>query len=110
MFPGINPKEMQKAMKKLGIKQEEIDAKEVIIKTSDKEIVILNPQVTKVNMMGQDTFQIIGDIEVHDRELFSQEDINTIMDQTNCSEEEAKEALEKEGDIAGAILYLQKNN
>lgn len=110
MFPGLNPKEMQKAMKKLGIKQEEIDAKEVIIKTSDKEIVILNPQVTKVNMMGQDTFQIIGDIEVHDREMFSQEDVNTIMNQANCSEEEAKKALEKEGDIAGAIIYLQKNN
>ena len=45
MIPGMNPKDVQRAMKKLGIKQEEIEANEVIIKTNDKEIVIQNPQV-----------------------------------------------------------------
>ena len=34
----MNPREMQKAMKRLGIKQEEIDAKEVVIKTSGKDL------------------------------------------------------------------------
>jgi len=52
MIPGINPREMQKAMKRLGIKQVEIDANEVIIRSSDKEIIIRNPQVSKVDMMG----------------------------------------------------------
>ena len=55
MIPGMNPRDMQRAMKRLGIKQEEIDAREVIIRTSDKEIIIQNPQVSKVNMMGQET-------------------------------------------------------
>ena len=53
MFPGMNPREVQKAMKRMGIKQEEIDAELVIIKTADKDLVIKNPHVTKVNMMGQ---------------------------------------------------------
>ena len=102
---------MKQAMKKMGIKQEEIDAREVIIKTSDKDIIIKNPQVSKVNMMGQESFQISGDIE--EKELSSEpstneEDIKTVMEQTNCTEEEAKAALEEaQGDLAEAILKLK---
>ena len=62
MFPGINPREMQKAMKRLGIRQEEIDANLVIIKTHGGDIIIKNPQVSRVNMMGQETFQIAGEL------------------------------------------------
>ena len=55
MFPGINPKKIQSMMSKMGIKQEEIPAKRVIIEQEDKNTIIENPQVTKVNMAGQDT-------------------------------------------------------
>ena len=111
MIPGINPREMQKVMKKLGIKQEEIDANEVIIKTNDKEIVITNPQVSKVNMMGQETFQIIGQVEERpissDPEI-SQEDIEIVMEQTGVTEEEAIDAIEKnDRDLAKAIISLK---
>ena len=41
---------MRQAMMRMGISQQEIEATEVIIKTEDKEIVILNPQVLKMNM------------------------------------------------------------
>ena len=51
----INPKMLEKAMKQMGIKSEEILAEEVIIKTGDKELVILNPQVTRINMGGQES-------------------------------------------------------
>ncbi len=108
MFPGMNPRDMQKAMKKLGIKQEEIEASEVIIRTASHDIVISNPQVTKVNMMGQETFQIVGEIHERSPELFSQDDIETVMEQTGASEAEAKKALEEEGDLAAAILKLKK--
>ena len=114
MFPGINPREMQKAMKKLGIKQEEIDAELVIIKTADKDLVIKNPQVSRVNMMGQETIQVIGDItEVEKNESIEidEDDIATVIEQTNCTKEEAIDALEQSsGNIAEAILKLQKNN
>ena len=58
----MNPSMMKKAMKQMGIKQEDIDADEVIIKGSEKNIVIKNAQVTKINMQGHETFQITGDI------------------------------------------------
>ena len=110
MLP-ISPREMQKAMKRLGIKQEEIDAEEVIIKTHNKDLIIKNPNVTKVNMMGQETFQIIGDIIEVDRDKsieINEDDIATIIEQTNCTKEEALEALEKSnGNLAEAILRLQ---
>ena len=111
MFPGINPREMQKAMKRLGIKQEEIDAELVIIKTTDKDFVIKNPHVSKVNMMGQETFQITGDISEsgrNDKTEIGEDDIATVMEQTSCTKQEALEALEESnGNLAEAILKLQ---
>ena len=108
MFPGLNPREMQKAMKRLGIKQEEIDAELVIIKTSDKDIVIKNPHVSKVNMMGQETIQVIGDITEVERQSINDEDLTTVIEQTNCSKEEALDALQdSNGNLAEAILKLQ---
>ena len=106
MIPGMNPKQMQKAMQRMGIKQEEIDASEVIIKTPEKNLVIKNPSVTKVDMMGQKTFQVMG--EVTEESLISEEDIKTVSEQANVSEQEAKEALQKtSGDLAEAILKLK---
>ncbi|MBW2976470.1 nascent polypeptide-associated complex protein [Candidatus Woesearchaeota archaeon] len=111
MIPGMNPRELQKAMKRLGIRQEEIDANEVIIRADDKEIIISNPQVSKVNMMGQETFQIVGQAEerpVSSEPEISQDDIETVVQQTGAEEEQAKEAIEKnKGDLAKAILELK---
>jgi nascent polypeptide-associated complex subunit alpha len=112
MFPGMNPRDMRQAMKRLGIKQEGIAAKEVIIRLDDKEIVISNPQVTKVNMMGQDTYQIVG--EESERSLdstpeISEDDIKTVAEQAGVSEEQAKAAIEEsKGNLAEAILSLKK--
>ena len=108
----MNPREMQKAMRRLGIKQEEIDANEVIIRTNDKEIVINNPQVSKVNMMGQETFQIIGHPEerqISSEPEINEDDIKTVMEQTGATEEKAKDAIAKnEGDLAKAIMELKE--
>ena len=111
MFPGMNPREMQKAMKRLGIKQEEIDAELVIIKTHDKDWVIRNPQVSRVNMMGQETFQVTGSIEEVEKDAkaeINEEDIDTVIEQTSCTREEAVKAIdESNGNLAEAILKLQ---
>ena len=107
MIPGMNPRQMNKMMQKMGIKQEEIDAIEVIIKTPDKKLVINNPSVMKVDMMGQKTLQITGDISEESNIL--DEDIKTVSEQAEVSEEEAKKALgETGGDLAEAILKLKK--
>ena len=110
MMPGMNPRKMQAMMKQMGIQQVEIPATEVIIRTADKEIVITNPSVQKVNMMGNQNFQVSGNIT--ERSLnttpdISEEDVKTVMEQANVSEEEARKAIEdSEGDLAEAIMGL----
>jgi nascent polypeptide-associated complex subunit alpha len=112
MIPGMNPRQMAQAMKRLGIQQVEIPATEVIIRTPDKELVISDPQVSKVNMMGQETIQVIGHIqerEISSEPEISDDDVNTVMEQTDCSKEDAYDAIKKsKGDLAAAILSLQK--
>lgn len=110
MFPGVNKRQMDQMMRKMGVQQQEIDAEQVIIKCKDKEIIIDNPQVTKVNMMGQKTYQIAG--QEHERSLqapleITREDINTVMEQAGVDEIKAKTMLyECKGDIAEAIMKL----
>lgn len=108
MFGGMNPKKMNAMMKQLGIAQEEIDASKVIIeKSSGNRIIISNPNVSKIKMQGQETWQIIGDAQEESAEPeISKEDIQTIIEKTGCTEEQAKETLEKTGDLAEAILEL----
>jgi len=106
MFGGIDPKQMASMMKKMGIKTENIEATEVIIK-GPKTIVIREPQVSIVEMQGQKTFQITGRIEEKIEEA-SSEDIHMVMEQTGASEENARKALEESnGDIAEAIMKLK---
>ncbi len=105
----LNPKKMQAMMKQLGMNQEEIPASRVLIEKPDgSNIVIENPQVIKLKIQGQESFQVSGDIR---EELsISEEDIRTVMEKTSSSEEEAKKALEKsKGDLADAILRLSDN-
>lgn len=105
MIPGINPKQMQAMMKQIGMSQNEIPASRVTIEKEDgNKIVINNPSVTKIKMQGQETFQISGDISGESD--FSEDDIKVVMEKTNCSEKEAKNALEETDDLAEAILKL----
>lgn len=114
MFPGgVNPRQMRAAMQKMGIQQEEIDAVEVIIKLHDKEIVISNPQVVRVNMMGQKSYQISGEQEersLNSTPEINDDDIETVMSQTGVSKEDARVAIEDaDGDLAQAIMKLKEN-
>jgi len=110
MIPGINPRQAQKMMKKMGIKQEEIEASQVIIKTANNNIIINSPSVAKVNMMGQETFQISGEIEeqeVNQEPDINEDDVNTVIEQTGSTKEQAQEIIKKHnGDLAAAILEL----
>jgi nascent polypeptide-associated complex subunit alpha len=109
MIPGMNPRDMQKAMKRLGIQQEELDAQEVIIKLADRDLIIRNPSVAKVNAMGQETYQISGEVEERARSVsINEEDVKTVMTQTNASREDALAAIQRhDGDLAAAILDFQ---
>ena len=108
-MPGMNPRQMRQAMKRMGIQQEDLDVKEIIMKIGDKELVFKEPQVAKVNMMGQETYQVVGEpVEREIKEKISESDIKTVMEQAKVSKKEAEKALkETNGDLAEAILKLQ---
>ncbi|MEA3329432.1 MAG: nascent polypeptide-associated complex protein [Nanoarchaeota archaeon] len=108
MMPGINPAQMKAAMKQMGIKQEEVDALRVVIECEDKKIIVENPSVIKINMQGNESFQISGEVSSEEvEEGISEEDIELVAEKTGKTREEAKEALEKSsGDLTEAIMEL----
>ncbi len=116
MMPGMgrmNPRMMKKLQKQLQNSTEEIDATEVIIRTKDKEIYFNNPSVSSMNMMGQQSYQIVGEPQergLDDGEETSSipgEDIDLVASQAGVSKEKAKDALEEcGGEPAEAIIKL----
>lgn len=102
----LNPKHLEKMARKMGLQTNEIDATEVIIKTPEKDIIISNPSVVKLNMMGKESFQIVGEIS---ERVVSSEDVKTVAETAGVSEEKAKKALDESGgDLAEAIIKLKK--
>jgi len=109
MFPGgVNPKQMAGMMRQFGIKNQEIDASEVVITLkSGKKIKIVDPQVQSIEMKGVKTYSVAGR-EVEE-EGYPEEDVQMIMEQTECSRIDALDALkETNGDMAQAILKIKK--
>ena len=111
MFPGLgglNPAQMQRLMKQMGIETKQIDAKKIIIELDDKKLVFLDPDITKMVIQGQETYQIIPK-QVEILNNIDEESVKIVMEKANVDEEKAKEALEHtKGDIAEAILYLKE--
>ncbi len=118
MTRGLNPRQMKRLMKQMGISTKEVEgAKEVIIKFEGKEWVIKNPQISIIIQAGQEIYQIIGKkseristtSSVNEAKIeISPEDISLVVAQTGATPEAAKKALEEtEGDLARAIMMLK---
>lgn len=108
MIPGMNPKDMARVMKQMGIKNDELPAIRVVIELEGKNLIIEPAQVMQIEMQGQKTFQVMGNIK--EENTSSIEDAKLVMAQAGCTLEEAQNALkEANGDIAQAILKLQKD-
>jgi len=104
----MNPKQMQKMMQQMGIKNEEIIAKRVIIEREGESIIIESPQIVKITMQVSSSYQISG-TEKFEAAGAPQEDITMVMEQTGVGKEEAESALrESNGDIADAIMKLKE--
>ncbi len=102
----IDPKKIQGMMKQLGMKQEDIPASRVIIEQENKKIIIETPQVAKVTIQGQESWQITGQAREEEKGI-SEDDIKVIMEKTGRGRKEAEEALKNaNGDLAEAILSL----
>ena len=102
MFGG---NDMSKMMKQMGVDMEDIDADKVEVKIGDKKLVFSNPDISKIEAQGQEIFQLQGDY-TEETEV-SKEDVELVMQKTEASESEAREALENNGDVAGAVMDLQ---
>ena len=103
---GLDPKKISSMMKQLGMKQEDIPAERVIIETSEKNIIIENPQVAKIIMQGQESFQITGQVSEIEKGI-SEQDIKQVMEKTKVSRDKAEKALkDSKGYLAEAILSL----
>ncbi|MCI7292136.1 MAG: nascent polypeptide-associated complex protein [Methanobrevibacter woesei] len=114
MIPGMNPKQMkqmQRQMKKMGMDMKELkNVKEVIIRLEDKELIIPNAEVSLMNVMGQETYQVTGkaqEVEIEEELIIPDEDIEMVANQAGVSKDEAEQALiDTNGDLAEAILKL----
>lgn len=108
MIPGMNPSMMKRLMKSMNMKP--VSAKRVIIERGKgADLVVNNPEVTKMKAGGKQVLQVMGKLEELEQEGFPEEDVKMVVEQTGCSEEEAIQALGgADGDIAEAIMKLKK--
>lgn len=114
----VNPRQARRMMEKMGMKMNAVaDAKEVIIRRENTELVIESPQVTVMQFQGQKIYQVMGassferpitGIEEKEKPIqVSEEDVQLVAAQAGVSHEKAKQALEQtNGDLAQAILNL----
>ena len=113
----MSSRQARRLMSQLGMQVEEIrDTRQVIIKTSKKEIVIDNPEVSVTRMQGQDVYQVMGgsvteravqEIVEEQPPVIPEEDVHLVAQQAGVAVEAARKALEAaEGDLAQAILNL----
>jgi len=108
MIPGLgmNPAQMKRMMRQLGMKSQELNAKRVVFELEDGKIVIENPSVTSIEVQGQKTYTVLG--EERRESSIPEEDIKMVAAQSGKSEEEARKALEEcNGDLAEAIKKLK---
>ncbi len=109
----INDRQIQRMMKQMGMKTQDIDAVEVLIKGKEKDYIVKNPKVTVVEVQGQKIIQVMGEMEEVEKEKlpFTEEDISLVMEQTGCTREEAIEALKAtNGEPAEAIIEIMKKH
>lgn len=109
----ISPREAKRLMQRLGLNMRPMEVKEVILKTSDKEITIEEPEVAVLEIQGQRIFQITGgkisEKTVEKKIHIPEEDVHLVAQQAKVSLEEARAALEQtSGDLAQAILLLSQ--
>jgi len=134
---GLNPRKMEKLMEQMGVDMEDIDAEEVVIRTSDEELVFDAPEVMRMDARGQETYQIVGSPDVREAGAETgagtaaasetadepdvdeaggddeggavpDADVEIVAQRTGASEAEAREALEETGgDLAAAVERLE---
>ncbi len=90
------------------LKTKQLSPKRVIFEFDSENWVFEKAQVVEANMMGNRIFQVIGDYLVS--KDTSEEDLNLIMEKTDCDKAKAEKYLKEHGDVAEAILHIMEEN
>lgn len=109
MMPGINPKQMKAAMRKMGMQMNEIEnVTKVVVHTPSGNYVFEDAQVVGITMQGQTSYQLTGNMHFEEAEVeIPESDVELVASQTSVTPEAALAALKEcKGDIAEAILKL----
>ncbi len=111
---GLGPRDLKRALKRMGIEAEELKVTQVTLQTQDgKTLVVDSPEVLVVKAKGQPTMlYVIGEpkeVKAEERPMeVSEEDVRLVAEQAGVDVETARRALiEAKGDIAEAILRLK---
>ena len=110
----MGTREATRMMQRMGMQVKEVErAREVVIITNDRRIIIEEPSVAALTLQGQQVYQITGGRQREEAlakaEAVSDEDARLVADQSGVSLDEAKKALEASGgDLASAIIQLKK--
>ena len=110
----MNPREAKRMMQRMGMNMGAMpEVEQVIFKTSTKEIIVENPEVTVMEMQGQKIFQVMGE-KITEKTVekaikIPEEDVQLVAIQANVNPDQARAALEQtKGDLAQAILLLSQ--
>ena len=118
----MNPRKMEQMMEQMGIDMDELDATEVSITLADgTQLTFADPEVTKMDARGQETYQVVGEAEESeaaaeggagadeaDEPAIPESDVELVAERTGVSADRAREAIEAaDGDLAAAIAALE---
>ena len=107
----LDNRQTRRMLERMGVSMEQIDGvEEVKIRTTDKDLVIKNANVSEMKMKGSRMFQVVGeDVEerIREKPKYTREDVLLVSQQANVTEAVAEQALkDTDGDLAQAILRL----
>jgi len=109
----MNPNQMKKLMKQMNVKELPVVKAEFHLDNGDV-MVFDHPQISRVNMMGQEIFQVAGEhyLKKDDEKIegYTNEDVELVMKEAKVSKDTAIRALEaSEGDILDAVEWAKEN-
>ncbi len=122
---GMNPRKMEQMMEQMGIDMDELDATTVTISLADgTQLVFDDPEVTRMDARGQQTYQVVGEPEEQDQatatgtddlteadetdDAIPEADVELVVERTGVSSEAARKAIEEAaGDLAAAIRTFE---
>ncbi|AOW80499.1 nascent polypeptide-associated complex protein [Halodesulfurarchaeum formicicum] len=118
---GMNPRKMEQLMDQMGIDLDELDAVEATITLEDgTKLYFDDPEVTRMDAQGQETYQVVGEPEELEAESEEGEspaesgtgvpeaDVEIVAERAGVPTETARQALEAaDGDLAAAIDDLE---